>query len=72
MRKLTISTLAVAVAICATGCVIAIGTGRHARHSNEDVHYVEIEGATYVVDLHDGTVHPADKETVVDVETTED
>jgi len=71
MRKMTVSILAIALTM-ATGCVIAIGTGRHSHTPPEGTHIVDIEGTAYVVDLHAGTVREVGEETVIGIETSDD
>lgn len=62
MRKAGISTLALITAIFATGCVLAIGTGKHPRHAPHGSNLVEIEGKMYVVDVDAGTVRAVEEE----------
>lgn len=72
MRRLTVSTLALALVMFATGCIMVIGTGRHVRALPEGTHFVEIEGKTFVVDLQAGTVRAAEEETAIGIEIADD
>jgi len=72
MRRLAVSTFAVAMTLFATGCVIAIGTGRRVQPLSDDVHCVVIEGESYIVDLEERTVHPAPEKTETEMEAMED